>query len=230
MDDPNWLLWARELQAIAQTGLTFADDRYDLERYQRLRDALAAESPGALAADFLFEKDKIFAYLNLDNEELKLYERYFERFAADKARVTKPQPCAACSQCDFKARCEDEWRKALKGGALQRLEARSQRESATDASRQIAVEVVRPVPAVDPSRRSMLGAVDLKRRLLDARIAQRNHRLRKMRPGLAHVLYRAQGQECDDPRRGISQGSAGDGRARQRDKQVNKPAPYDAND
>src|SRR6202171_3939033 len=85
------------------------------------------------------------------------------------------------------ASVEDEWRMALKGGALQRLEARGERESATETGRQIAVEVVRPVPAVDPSRRSMLGAVDLKRRLLDARITQRtqrNHRLRKMRPGL----------------------------------------------
>ncbi|MFN4926849.1 TM0106 family RecB-like putative nuclease [Bradyrhizobium sp.] len=39
-------------------------------------------------------------------------KRSFERFVADTARVTKPQPCAACSQCDFKSRCEDEWRKA----------------------------------------------------------------------------------------------------------------------
>jgi len=37
----------------------------------------------AVIADFLFEKDKIFAYLNLDNEELKLYERYFARYAAE---------------------------------------------------------------------------------------------------------------------------------------------------
>jgi ADP-ribose pyrophosphatase YjhB (NUDIX family) len=42
MDEPQWLLWARELQAIAQTGLTFSTDRYDLERYQRLR-AIAVE-------------------------------------------------------------------------------------------------------------------------------------------------------------------------------------------
>ncbi len=35
-----------------------------------------------LVSDFLFEKDKIFAYINLDNEELKLYERYYEMFAA----------------------------------------------------------------------------------------------------------------------------------------------------
>jgi len=34
-------------------------------------------------ADFIFEKDKIFAYLNLGNEELKLYERFFSRFSAE---------------------------------------------------------------------------------------------------------------------------------------------------
>jgi deoxyguanosine kinase len=53
-----------------------------LERHRRLREAHARPAPGALVADFLFEKDKIFAYLNLDNEELKLYERYFEIFSA----------------------------------------------------------------------------------------------------------------------------------------------------
>ena len=40
--EPLWLLWARELQALAQTGLAFTRDQYDRERYQRLR-ALAAE-------------------------------------------------------------------------------------------------------------------------------------------------------------------------------------------
>lgn len=36
-NEPGWLPWARELQAIAQTGLTFARDPYDCERYERLR-------------------------------------------------------------------------------------------------------------------------------------------------------------------------------------------------
>src|SRR5215472_12953009 len=40
--EPLWLLWARELQALAQTGLAFTRDQYDRERYQRLH-ALAAE-------------------------------------------------------------------------------------------------------------------------------------------------------------------------------------------
>jgi deoxyguanosine kinase len=52
-----------------------------IERYQRLLDAQKADTQ-PVVSDFLFEKDKIFAYINLDNEELKLYERYFEMFAA----------------------------------------------------------------------------------------------------------------------------------------------------
>jgi len=60
--EPQWLTWVRELQALAQAGLTFARDPYDLERYRRLR-SLAAEmlSVGASAPleriSALFEQD-----------------------------------------------------------------------------------------------------------------------------------------------------------------------------
>jgi len=47
------------------------------ERQKRLREALAADLPSPLLSDFLMEKDRIFANLNLDDEELKLYERYY---------------------------------------------------------------------------------------------------------------------------------------------------------
>jgi ADP-ribose pyrophosphatase YjhB (NUDIX family) len=40
--EPDWLLWARQMQSIAQAGLTFCKDPYDLERYTMLRE-LAAE-------------------------------------------------------------------------------------------------------------------------------------------------------------------------------------------
>lgn len=50
MSEPRWLTWSRELQAIAQTGLTFATDPYDLERYARLRTlALQIMAEGAAA-------------------------------------------------------------------------------------------------------------------------------------------------------------------------------------
>src|SRR5271170_1344986 len=53
-----------------------------MERQKRLREALAVESPGPVISDFLLEKDRIFANLNLDDEELKLYERYYEVLSA----------------------------------------------------------------------------------------------------------------------------------------------------
>src|ERR1700741_4721532 len=54
-----------------------------MERQKRLREALAIEAPGPVISDFLMEKDRIFANLNLDDEELKLYERYYEALAAE---------------------------------------------------------------------------------------------------------------------------------------------------
>lgn len=52
-----------------------------IERYRRLNEVKVEDSPAPIVSDFLFEKDKIFAYMNLDNEELKVYERYFDYFA-----------------------------------------------------------------------------------------------------------------------------------------------------
>jgi ADP-ribose pyrophosphatase YjhB (NUDIX family) len=40
--EPPWLEWARKLGALAQTGLTFAENPYDIERYTAIR-AIAAE-------------------------------------------------------------------------------------------------------------------------------------------------------------------------------------------
>jgi deoxyadenosine/deoxycytidine kinase len=54
-----------------------------LERQKRLREALAVEAPGPVLSDYLMEKDRIFANLNLDDEELKLYERYYTALTAD---------------------------------------------------------------------------------------------------------------------------------------------------
>jgi ADP-ribose pyrophosphatase YjhB (NUDIX family) len=39
---PRWLAWAREIQAISQTGLTYASSEYETQRYRRLTE-LATE-------------------------------------------------------------------------------------------------------------------------------------------------------------------------------------------
>jgi deoxyguanosine kinase len=63
-------------------GSAFRAQMYFLiERHRRLSEVQQNDS-APLVSDFLFEKDKIFAYINLDNEELKLYERYYEIFGA----------------------------------------------------------------------------------------------------------------------------------------------------
>lgn len=36
MNDPDWLVWAREIQAISQTGLAFTRDPFDRERFGAL--------------------------------------------------------------------------------------------------------------------------------------------------------------------------------------------------
>jgi ADP-ribose pyrophosphatase YjhB (NUDIX family) len=42
MSEPDWLVWARELQAIAQTGLTFSEIQYDIDRYRAIERVAAA--------------------------------------------------------------------------------------------------------------------------------------------------------------------------------------------
>jgi|tagenome__1003787_1003787.scaffolds.fasta_scaffold20344615_1 ADP-ribose pyrophosphatase YjhB (NUDIX family) len=51
MPDPDWLVWAREVQAIAQTGLAFSKDPYDRDRFAALRRLSARIMAGHTAAD-----------------------------------------------------------------------------------------------------------------------------------------------------------------------------------
>jgi ADP-ribose pyrophosphatase YjhB (NUDIX family) len=69
--EPAWLTIARELQAIAQTGLGFSKDPFDLQRFQRTRElaaALMAEGSGADAQRILslFEHDVGYATPKVD--------------------------------------------------------------------------------------------------------------------------------------------------------------------
>ena len=69
--EPQWLAWARRIQAIAQTGLSYSHGPYDRDRYQALR-ALAVE---ILAAN-----------LEVDSQAERL--RLSELFAADSGYPT----------------------------------------------------------------------------------------------------------------------------------------------
>lgn len=40
-EEPKWLEWAKELQFIAQAGVTYTKDVFDLERFERIREISA---------------------------------------------------------------------------------------------------------------------------------------------------------------------------------------------
>jgi deoxyadenosine/deoxycytidine kinase len=72
----------------AKPGAAFRAQLYFLmERQKRIREGLAGHAPGPVISDFLMEKDRIFANINLDDDELKLYERFYEALTVDV-----PQP------------------------------------------------------------------------------------------------------------------------------------------
>lgn len=58
--EPRWLHWARELQVTAQTGLAYAKDQYDIERYKVMQD-LSAEMMAEAAAVVLGDVQQLFA-------------------------------------------------------------------------------------------------------------------------------------------------------------------------
>jgi len=58
--EPDWLVWAREIQALAQTGLAFTRDPYDAERYAKLR-GLALQIMAAHSGADLSHLEALFA-------------------------------------------------------------------------------------------------------------------------------------------------------------------------
>ncbi len=69
--EPQWVGWARELQAIAQTGLHFTESEYDRERYRRILEIsinIFAEHSGESSALIrgLFENQSGYATPKVD--------------------------------------------------------------------------------------------------------------------------------------------------------------------
>jgi deoxyadenosine/deoxycytidine kinase len=66
------------------SGMALATQMWFLvERYDQMRQAakdLAGSDPWPIVADYLFEKDKLFAYINLGDAELALYNRCYQDF------------------------------------------------------------------------------------------------------------------------------------------------------
>jgi len=64
-------------------GAAFTTQMYFLvERFRQFRALdVSASANRVVISDYIFEKDKIFAYLNLTDAELQLYDQYYQIFA-----------------------------------------------------------------------------------------------------------------------------------------------------
>ena len=69
----------QEMSGMAlATQMWFLMERYDQMR--PLAKELSGSDPRPIVSDYLFEKDKLFAYINLTDAELALYNRYYQTF------------------------------------------------------------------------------------------------------------------------------------------------------
>jgi deoxyguanosine kinase len=65
-----------------EQGAAFQAQFWFLARRFEQMSTLDVKTPArrAIVADYIFEKDKLFAYLNLNDAELEVYNRYYEMF------------------------------------------------------------------------------------------------------------------------------------------------------
>lgn len=71
-----------------RAGAAFrAQMHFLIGRYHKLTDAQIDRSHIPVVTDFLFEKDKLFAFLNLDDDEIAIYNPYYTLF---KSKLPTP--------------------------------------------------------------------------------------------------------------------------------------------
>ncbi len=64
-----------------QTTIGFQTQMWFLrERFEQLKELKKEELQAPVVADYIFEKDKLFAYINLSDAELALYNGYYQQF------------------------------------------------------------------------------------------------------------------------------------------------------
>jgi deoxyadenosine/deoxycytidine kinase len=95
-----------------------------MKRYKQLRDLDLAPNPTrVVVSDYIFEKDKIFAYLNLNDVELQLYDQYYAMLAEQvpipdlviylQAKLETLKKRIAKKQAPFEDRISDDYLAAV---------------------------------------------------------------------------------------------------------------------
>jgi ADP-ribose pyrophosphatase YjhB (NUDIX family) len=91
---PKWIAWAREIFSLSQTGLTYNENEFDIERYKRLQEISAEmiESQSEISKETALEsfsmqagyttpKIDVRGAVVQDNKILLIQERMDERWA-----------------------------------------------------------------------------------------------------------------------------------------------------
>lgn len=102
---PQWLEWAKELQFIAQGGLTYSKDVFDIERFERIRE-IAAEML-SLQSEIPIEKVKNL-FCNETGFQTPKLDTRAAIFKDDKILLVKEKNGAAMSRLNFEGRRKPE--------------------------------------------------------------------------------------------------------------------------
>ena len=83
----------------ARPGAAFQAQLFSLLARHRQQAALRQTDlfSRATICDYLFDKDKIYAYLNLDDNELFIYQRLYDLLARDVAAPGRTRRATSCS-------------------------------------------------------------------------------------------------------------------------------------
>ncbi len=92
--EPNWLNWAKRIQSLAQQGLSYTKDKYELDRYQQLRDLSVEimneytdETPEKIKDLFCFErgyqtpKNDVRGAILVEDDILLVHEKIDNKWA-----------------------------------------------------------------------------------------------------------------------------------------------------
>lgn len=80
VSDPDDNPYLADFYAERPGAALRAQMHFLLSRYRQLSELGLEHDPRPVVCDYLFERDRIFATLTLDDAELELYERYYELF------------------------------------------------------------------------------------------------------------------------------------------------------
>jgi ADP-ribose pyrophosphatase YjhB (NUDIX family) len=96
-DIPKWLQWARELEAVAQIGITYSHNPYDTERYEQMRSLAArimaeyaGETPQRIEGLFRREEGYLTPKVDVRGAVFRGHEVLLVQETIDGGRWTLP--------------------------------------------------------------------------------------------------------------------------------------------